>query len=240
MDYRLNQLELDYDLDNQEERVKFATKASEELLKIENPLERDVYIHKVSASTGFKSELLYRLMQQLGDKVRKPVLKKNIIGKNRYTKDIRKVSLIEPLHIKAEKDLIRLATESEDFAKRIIAELQDLEMQDPINSKVINIIGQLIEKNIEVNPAQILNFIDDEDARDKIVEIFQLEVEYDNVDKYILDCIQVLKITQTKMRIRQLEGIISKMDREGNHDSMEYKRVQKEMAEITRRAKLGQ
>ena len=238
-DFKLDQLQAEYDLDNQEDKVEFATKAAHILVEVENPLERDVYIQRLNTSTGFKPELLYRLINQLEDRMGKPGLKKNIIGNNRHTTNIRKARLQIPVNIKAEKDLIRLMVESGEMAKKMIDQLEDLEFDDPIHREVTNIIRELIRKDIEPNPAQILNYVQDDQIRGKIIEIFRLEMEYDNVDRYMEDCIEELRRSQLEKRRNYLTEQISKMDREGDYDSVKYRELVKELNAINRMTKLG-
>ena len=237
-DYKLEQLRLGFNLDNPEEKVKFATKAAEILVGVENPLERDVYIQKLYTSTGFRPELIYRLMDQLKNKKR-PGLKRNVVGNNRYTKSVSKVNLGLPANIKAEKHLIRFMTESGELARNIIKQLGDLEFEDPIHREVLDIIKRLLEKNIEPHAAQILNYVQEHQRRCKLTEIFKLEMEYDNVDKYIKDCIDELRRYQLEKRGNYLKEQIAKMEREGDSGSAQYWKLVEELNAINRMNKLG-
>ncbi len=237
-DYKLEQLRLGFNLDNPEEKVKFATKAAEILVGEENPLERDVYIQKLYTSTGFRPELIYRLMDQLENKKR-PGLKRNVVGNNRYTKSVSKVNLGLPANIKAEKHLIRFMTESGELARNIIKQLGDLEFEDPIHREVLDIIKRLLEKNIEPHAAQILNYVQEHQRRCKLTEIFKLEMEYDNVDKYIKDCIYELRRYQLEKRGNYLKEQISKMEREGDSGTAQYWKLVEELNTINRMNKLG-
>jgi len=237
-DYKLEQLRLGFNLDNPEEKVKFATKAAEILVGVENPLERDVYIQKLYTSTGFRPELIYRLMDQLKNKKR-PGLKRNVVGNNRYTKSVSKVNLGLPANIKAEKHLIRFMTESGELARNIIKQLGDLEFEDPIHREVLDIIKRLLEKNIEPHAAQILNYVQEHQRRCKLTEIFKLEMEYDNVDKYIKDCIYELRRYQLEKRGNYLKEQISKMEREGDSGTAQYWKLVEELNTINRMNKLG-
>lgn len=238
-DFKLNRLKAQYDLEDQEDKVEFATKAAKILAEVENPLERDLYIQRLSASTGFKSELLYRFVGQLENRADQVGLKRNTIGNNRHTTTIKTARIRMPINIKAERHLIRLMIESEETSKKIIDQLGDFEFEDPIHGLVVSIIKGLLEKGVEPNPAQILNHVQDEHDRGKIIEIFRLEMEYDNVDKYIQDCIEELRRSQLDKRSRDLKAQISEMDREGDYDSVEYRALIEELDAINRMTKLG-
>lgn len=238
-DFKLDMLKYQYDMDNQEDRVEYATKAANILLEVENPLERDVYIQKLNTTTGFKTELLYRLIEQLDKRKEKPSLKRNRIGNNRHTTNIGKARQRVSARIRAERDLIRLMVESGEMATKIIDQLGDFEFEDNAHGKVVDIIRDLMSKDIEPNAGQILNYIEDDQERGKIIEIFSLEMEYDNVDRYILDCIEELHRSQLEKRSKYLKEQISKLDLEGNFGSVEYMKLVEELSAINRRTKLG-
>lgn len=237
-DYKLEQLRSGYDLNNPEDKVEFATKAAEILVGVENPLERDVYIQKLYTSTGFRPELIYRLIDQLESR-KKPGLKRDVVGNNRYTKSVSKVKLGLPANIKAEKHLIRLMAESGEMARTILSQLGDLEFEDSIHREALDIIKRLLEKDIEPHAVEILNYVQEHQRRCKLTEIFKLEMEYDNVDKFIKDCIDELRRYQLEKRGDYLKEQISKMEREGDSGSAQYWKLVEELNAINRMKKLG-
>ncbi|NLI61444.1 MAG: DNA primase [Clostridiales bacterium] len=239
INFKLDQLQSGYDLDSQEDKVEFATKAAHILIEVENPLERDIYVQKLNATTGFKPELLYRLMGQLEKPTDRTGLKKNLVGNNRYTTSVKKVRLQTPANLKAEKHLIGLMGESQEMAKKIIDQLEKGDFEDPVHGKVAGIVKELLDRDIEPKPAQILNYIKDDHERDKVIEIFRLEMEYDNVDRFIKDCVEELRRYRLEKRSNYLKEQISKMDREGNSGSTKYWELIEELQDINRRNKLG-
>ena len=115
-DFKLDRLQAQYDLDNQEEKVEFTTKAVRILTDVDNLLERDIYIQRLNNLTGFRPELLYRYVEQVENRGGKPGLKKNKIGNNRHTTPIRKARIHIAANIKAEMHLIRLMASDEELS----------------------------------------------------------------------------------------------------------------------------
>ena len=237
-DFKLDRLQAQYDLDNQEEKVEFTTKAVRILTDVDNLLERDIYIQRLNNLTGFRPELLYRYVEQVENRGGKPGLKKNKIGNNRHTTPIRKARIHVAANIKAEMHLIRLMALDDGIAKRIIDRLGDLQFEDPIHVKVADIIKELIARDVGLNPAQVLNYVQDDKLRGKITEIFEIEMEYDNVDRYIDDCIGELRRSQLEKRRNYLMEQISRMDEMQEHNSIEYKNLVEELSAINRMTKL--
>ena len=141
-------------------------------------------------------------------------------------------------NIKAEMHLIRLMALDDGIAKRIIDRLGDLQFEDPIHVKVADIIKELLSRDVEINPAQVLNYVQDDQLRGKITEIFGMEMEYDNVDRYIDDCIGELRRSQLEKRRNHLMEQISRMDEVQEHNSEEYKVLVEELSAINRMTKL--
>ncbi|NLJ41387.1 MAG: DNA primase [Clostridiales bacterium] len=239
IEFKLEHLLSEYDLDDQEQKVDYATKAANILLKVENPLERDVYIQRLNKITGFKPELLYRLITQIENRTKQQGLKRKIIGNNRHTMGIKHPSSKVSLSIKAEEDLLRLMMMGKKYATDILAMLEDLEFEDSTHVKVITIIRDLLAGGIEPNPASILNYIEDDQERSKVLDIFRLEIEYDNVDRYILDCIKELRRSQLERQGRDLKEQILRLNNAGSSDSDEYMELVEKLRATTLKTKLG-
>jgi DNA primase len=237
-DFKLDRLQAQYDLDDQEDKVEFTTRAVRILTDVENLLERDIYIQRLNNLTGFRPELLYRYVEQVENRGGRAGLKKNKIGNNRHTTPIRKARIHMAANIKAEMHLIRLMALDDGIAKRIIDRLGDLQFEDPIHVKVADIIKELLSRDVEINPAQVLNYVQDDQLRGKITEIFGMEMEYDNVDRYIDDCIGELRRSQLEKRRNHLMEQISRMDEVQEHNSEEYKVLVEELSAINRMTKL--
>jgi hypothetical protein len=63
-------------------------------------------------------------------------------------------------------------------------------------------------------------------------------MEYDNVDRYIDDCIGELRRSQLEKRRNYLMEQISRMDEMQEHNSIEYKNLVEELSAINRMTKL--
>lgn len=241
VDYKLECLRKELNLNDEEERVLFATKAAEILVDVENLLERDVHIQRINSLTGFKTELLYRQIRLLENKRNRKGVKNNIVGNNRHIEEIKKAEagVLTTSDIKAERSLVWLMAQNERIAKKIVEKMEDIEFTDKIHRRIKDIILYLIEHGKEVSPAQILTFVTDQNEIRQMVEIFNMEMEYDNIDKYISDCIEELVCRELESQRQKLMERITQMEQQNSCDSSEYKRLLEEMSALTQRVKMG-
>lgn len=241
VEYKLDCLQKELDLNNEEEKVFFATRAAEILADVENLLERDVYIQKINSLTGFKPELLYRQIRLIENKRQRKSVKINTIGNNRHVKEIKKAKagVLITSDIKAERSLVCLMAQNKRIAKEILGKLEDIEFVDVVHRQIKDIILYLLEHDKEVEPAQILSFVKDQSIARQMAEIFNTEMEYDNIDKYISDCIEELVCRELEAQRQKLMERITRMEQQNSYDPDEYKRLLEEMATLTQRVKMG-
>jgi len=243
VEYKLDCLQKELDLNDEEAKIAFATKAADILSEVENMLERDVYIQRVTSLTGFKTEMLYRQIELLENKKGLKGVKRNIVGNNRHIEVMRKpevgTGVLIPVDIKAEQSLVWLMAQNERLAKKIIQKMNGIEFLNEIHRQIKDIVCHLLEENKEVSPAQILTFVTDEDIVRQMVEIFNMEMEYDNIDKYISDCIEELVCRELEAQRNNLMERIMQMEQQNSFDINEYNRLLEEISILTQRVKMG-
>jgi len=237
VDYKLEQLKNEYDLNSQEGRTGFASAAARILVKLPNLLERDVHIQRLEALTGFKSRIIYQEIERLERNDASKGVKEKRIGNNRLDTAKGSLRILIPSNIKAERDLIALMALSEENAKKILKKLDVQDFEDPIHREIVSIIKKLIESDKEVNPAQILNYVGDQDKIKKMVEIFTLQIEYDNTEKYMDDCINEVLLSGLEKRRQELLKQITELEQSEKVDPVKYRSLIQELGEVNRKLK---
>lgn len=242
VDYKLDCLSQELDLNDEEGRVNFATQAANILLDVDNVLERDVHIQRIKSLTGFKTELLYRQIELMENKRGRERVKRNVFGNNRHVEEMQntRAGTLVASDVKAERALVWLMAQNERIAKKIVDKIAEIEFKNKIHKQIKEIVSHLLGQNKEVSPAQILTFVTDEDAAKQMVEIFELEMEYDNIDKYISDCIEELVCRELEAQRQKLMERITQMEQQNSYDSHEYKKLLEQMSILTQRVKMGQ
>jgi len=233
VEYKLSRLREKYSLDSVESKIEFANDAAQVLARVDNPIERDAYIQELEMSLGIRSGAVYDQIAKL-QAVQKVQNKqqRNITGNYRYTKNKIRTAVLMPGNIKAEAHLINLMVQSKANAERILKGLEGLILQEPLHQQTVEIVRSMLERKDEVSEAKLLSYIEDKEDIRKLVDIFHQEMEYDNIDTFISDCLnQVAKGILEKQR-QEIQKEITTMDRDGITDPDKYKSLLNELQQL--------
>nr|MBO2494190.1 DNA primase [Clostridia bacterium] len=237
VDYKLDRLRSQYDLDTPEGRARYATEAARILIQVPNLLERDVHIQRLQAQTGFSSRLLYQQIAQLESSAQRESVKRRLVGNNRYVGKMGAERESVPAHIKAERYLSNLMASSDWLAKKIVGKVKEEYFEEAINREIYGIVVELLESGKEVSVPQVLSCVQDQDKIQQMVEIFEQPLEYDNIDKLISDCIDEMMYRHLEKRRQEIVGLIRKMEQEGKQETDTYRALLSEMAVLTKKVR---
>jgi DNA primase len=236
VEYKLSKLRKEHDLTATEGKVSFATDAAKVLAKVENSIERDAYIQELESLLGIRSRAIYDQIARIQAADRMQSRQRgNTTGNYRYTKTKSRLTVLKSGSLKAEVHLVNLMVQDKAIARKILEGLKGLKLQDPLHQRVADIVKGLLERNREVSEAQVMSHLEDKDSIRKLVDIFQQEMEYDNIDTFLSDCLyQVEKGILDKQRQEMLDEIAA-MEQKGKTDSDKYKTLLKELHQLNHR-----
>ena len=233
IDFKLDILQRDYDLTDEEERVKYAIEAARILSEVENILERDVHIRRLEDITGFRAELIYRQIDIIKSKNRDISVKRTNLGNNRHT-SLNISNKSKSSHIIAERGLINLMAQNEKIAREVMERLKDYSFQLDIHQEIVSIIDRILQDNKELNIAQIFNYVHDAEKIQQMIEIFSVQNEYDNMGKYIDDCIKTLKEYKLKEDWKNIQAKLADMEKSTTYDIEEHRQLLEKAQELNR------
>jgi DNA primase len=238
IDYKLDRLKEQYDISTQEGRISFGTEAAELLARVDNLIERDTHIQKLETLIGIKPSVIYEQIRKIQGNTADGGVKRNINGNNRYTRRYGAAKVLLPSHIKAERHLINLMVQSQTNAIRITEGLENESFEDPFHQEVLDIVREMLKDNREINSAQLLKNISDAENTRKLVDIFNHEMEYDNIDTFISDCLDQVKRYRLIKQREEIQNEISGMERNGISDPGRYKILLQQLEDLNRKASL--
>lgn len=196
INYRLKRAEEGINFKNEQSLIKYGERVTEILADL-NPVEKDVYIKRISEDTGLKEQSLYDLLSMAQNRKEEPFMnKKEEIGTKLY---------VEPGYIKAEKSLIKLMFKKE-YYDEIIKDLSEEDLNLDAHKKIFRLITQGREKGT----SNLLSFIesgcDDVESSKELVKIKELKVlEASDDKKLIRDYINRIKSFKLHSRLECLK-----------------------------------
>ncbi len=158
IDYRIKKAGENINFKDSNDLVKYSKKVTEILAKV-NPIEKDIYIKKISENTGIREQALYDLLSK--------EMTKNIKNQEfMNNKEENGTKLYkEPAFIKAERSLLKLCLEEEyfDYISQLIS--QD-ELILPEHKEIFSIIKEAKKGSIN----NIVTFLESKSENIKVIE----------------------------------------------------------------------
>ena len=196
IDYKLKKAEDGIDFKDQQSLIKYGQKVAKILADL-NPVEKDVYIKKISEDTGLKEQALYDLLS--AEKNRKED------GNVNNMEYIRTKLYVEPAYIKAEKSILKLMLK-DDYFMDIINLINEKDFNLPAHGKIYLLIKEGKLDKVENIISYVESKCTDIESSKEWVKIQELEVlEADDINRLIEDYYTKIKSFKLSERLRYLK-----------------------------------
>ncbi len=226
VEFKVKNLKKDLNLENTGDKIKFLNEIAKILSKVENTMEREIYIEKIAQGYNISKEAIYAEVNKLiynntkEDKVLqsrkiKPV-RENIKNTTEIDEDLKR----------RENTIIAILLDSNAnmFAK-IKEQIKPEDFKDSVNRK----IAEQLYKELEKEDCNINRLIDsfDEETQNHITMVMATDYEIDNLEKAVDDILQ--KYEKKKLDNRKQE-ILKQLEIEEDVDKK--KELGKELSNI--------
>lgn len=226
VEFKVKNLKKDLNLENTGDKIKFLNEIAKILSKVENTMEREIYIEKIAQGYNISKEAIYAEVNKLiynntkEDKVLqsreiKPV-RENIKNTTEIDEDLKR----------RENTIIAILLDSNAnmFAK-IKEQIKPEDFEDSINRK----IAEQLYNELEKEDCNINRLIDsfDEETQNHITMVMATDYEIDNLEKAVDDILQ--KYEKEKLDNRKQE-ILKQLEIE--EDADKKKELGKELSNI--------
>lgn len=190
-EYKINRLKLNYHLEDTTQKIQFLTKMAEILSKIDNNIERDIYVDKYSKELGVGKEAILaeiekKTLRNTVQKKPRDFISQNLLqqkGTIPYTTSVNEDMIIFLLAQKKEnifyklKENIPLSLIQDETKKNIIVKLYDLYETGNINNREVDSVCET-EEEFNTMTGILMNENRKEDTDKVLIEViksFQLE-----------------------------------------------------------------
>ena len=226
VEFKVKNLKKDLNLENTGDKIKFLNEIAKILSKVENTMEREIYIEKIAKGYNISKEAIYAEVNKLiynnikEDKVLqsreiKPV-RENIKNTTEIDEDLKR----------RENTIISILLDSNAnmFAK-IKEQIKPEDFKDSVNRKM----AEQLYKELEKEDCNINRLIDsfDEETQNHITMVMATDYEIDNLEKAVDDILQ--KYEKKKLDNRKQE-ILKQLEIEEDVDKK--KELGKELSNI--------
>ena len=225
VEFKVKVLKKDLDLDNVNDKIKFLNEIAKLIAKVDNNIEREIYIEKISKEYEISKEAIYAEVNKLTYKKvqNEKVLEKSkptIIHKKREVKEV-------PESVKKrENTVISILLSGDLNIFQIIREnIKPEDFQYELNNKIATKLYEEFEKgNSNING--IIDELDEEEQT-QITMIMAEDYEINDMEKAIDDIMQSYE--KEKLNGRKFE-ILELLEQ--SSDMEEKKKLEKELTDI--------
>ena len=226
VEFKVKILKQNLNLENINDKIKFLNEVAKILSKVDNNMEKEVYIDKIAKEYGISKEALYGEVNKLvysktNDKKvleRTPI--RNLIKKDEDEK-------IDEAVIKREKMVIYILV---NYPKESYSKIKEIitvdDIKTKINKKIIAKIYEQYEKNNMVN---ILDFFDEEEVIGYLSGIMADDFGVSDLNKCIED---LISIYNKEKLVSMRNEIIKKLENTNNMTEEEIKKLERELNEV--------
>jgi len=208
-DYKFSVLKTKHDINDTHAKSLIASEMLLTINKFQNAIIRSEYIRNLSE--GLKVQETYIL-----EELQKLKLQQKFTGANRE-ENIKKLE-INP----AEKLLIKFMLEEEGIIQRIRLELEPADFQDERTSKIVSIMYELVTQGKAVTANILMNYFNEDDATQLLCEsVFMPDLNLQERDKAVGDCIQRLKHNRLKSKREHLHTQIKHAQATGDEKALD-------------------
>lgn len=226
VEFKVKVLKKDLNLDNISDKIKFLNEMAKVLATVDNTMEREVYIDKLSETYKITKEAIYSEVNKILFKTDAKVQtlerrKEPIIIKNEQTK-------VDSATLRREKMLIYLLINHQNDAfKRINSVVKVEYIKDETNKKIVEKLYEMLSKGVSTE--NVLDWFDDESTINYISGILANDFEITDVNKAIED---IEKTYLKESKIVRRNEIIKLLENRDSMNPEEKTKLERELNNI--------
>ena len=223
-EFKVKNLKKGLNLENSNDKIKFLNEIAKLLAKIDNTMEKEVYIEKISETYDISKEAIYAQVNKLSYANSKGG---QILEKSKPTPRLKRIeekSVSENIK-KRENTILSILINKPESYKLIKSKIMPKDFKYELNQTIANKLYEELEKgNSNINA--ILDTLE-EDTRNHATMIMAYDLEIENLEKAINDILNLYK--REKLDDRKIE-IIEKLEQD--IDETEKKSLENELSSI--------
>lgn len=219
VEFKVKLLKDKLNLENINDKIKFLNEIAKIISKIDNNMEREVYIDKISKEYDISKEAIYSEVNKLtySKKSDEKVLEKKkpvLVHKNENI-----VQISEAVKRRENTILSILLTENINFFEVIKQNMKPEDFKDELNKKIAKKLYEELEKgNSNINA--ILDEMTEEE-QNHITEIMAMDYEIEDMEKAIDDIMQSYEKEKLNQRKLEIIELLEKQTEEEQKKSLE-------------------
>ncbi len=229
VEFKVKNLQKTLDINQVNDKIKFLNEVSNILSKVENDIEKEVYIDKISEQYNISKEAIYAQLNKLAyaNSAGAKILERQVAPKPVETK-----SKIEESNKNSAKEnliILLLINEGENVYQKIKDKISPDDFKDERNKKIVKVLYEELEKGDISNVIGL--FEKDDELISHITYILSKELDISDVDKAVDDLVNKF----LKEKLLEEKNMILKKLVSGNLSDEETLKIENRLKEISKK-----
>ena len=226
VEFKVKNLKKDLNLESTGDKIKFLNEIAKILSKVENTMEREIYIEKIAKGYNISKEAIYAEVNKLiyaGSKDEKILQSKKI--EEKHIEKQEKTIIDEDLERRENTIIAILLDNNKNIFEKIKEQIKPEDFKNEINRK----IAKQLYDELEKEDSNINKLIDtfDEETQSHITMLMATDYEIENIDKAVEDIL--IKYEKERLDNRKKE-ILKQLEIE--QDQEKKMKLGKELSNI--------
>lgn len=207
VEYKIKALKSEIDTNNTEGKIIFLNKTADVLSKLDNDIEREMYIKKIAKEYEISQESIYaEVLKRIKPKKGFRAVVTNINTKSRFEKDKGKDEYQRA--IKNERILLSLISIDNSLFNLVKDKISPESFEDEDNRRIAKAVFERLNINKGLVPAELINLADNKNSN-IFTRLLQEECNFEDNKKAILDIIKKMELFKLTKREREILNVIS-------------------------------
>lgn len=229
VEFKVKNLQKNLDLNQVNDKIKFLNEVSQILLKVDNNIEKEVYIDKISEKYKISREAVYAQLNKLSysNSVGAKVLDRQVASKSVENKPRREIN--NKSYTKENLIILLLINEGQRVYEKIKNDILPSDFKEEKNRRIVEVLYEELEKGDISNVIGL--FEKDDELISHITYILSKELDINDVDKAVDDLMNKFikeKLLEEKSEI--LKKLVS-----GGLGSKETETIENRLKEISQK-----
>ena len=227
VEFKVKMLKKSLNVNTASDKIKFLNEVAKIISKVDNDIEKEIYIERISKDYDVSKEAIYAQTNKLQykDNQGSKILERRIAPKKIVKEDTEESN--ENLNRRENMIISLLLTDNGNAYQNLKSVIDPNDFKIDINKKIVQILYDEFEKgNSNIN--SILDSIKDEEMLNTITKIMADDYNITDINKAIID---IIKIYEKEKIIEEKKRIIAKLEDE-NLSQEESKELEAKLSQI--------
>lgn len=202
MSFKMRFFRIGKNLDNEGDRLAYIEKVLEEISKLDNAVERDIYLRQLAEEFSLSLDALKQQQRKIFYSIRRETTKDNAVKQQKLSL-IKQDKKLPPAYYNAERLLIAHMLRNASFAMKVQDTLKQVPFHIDEHQAIVTYLYAFYEDGNAPDLSNFLNFIQDQHLKNIVAEIGMMTISEEISDKEFKDYIKQISNYHYKLKIEK-------------------------------------